>query len=127
MLVCGVVAVAAGAGFLIVLAVGPAQRLSIADQVASVAGALLAAAALVVSWRAVVRRPPVDPEVLVGHAGDELARQVRRQWTTESAVRGLPRSEPVRVRWSSTGLVAKQVAASAAEVVGVPRCPAPSA
>lgn len=119
MLLCGVVSAAALVGLLIVLAVGPAQRLSTADQVASVAGALLAAAGLVMSWRAAVRPPPVDPEELVGRAGRELARQVRRQWTTEASVRGLLQPEPLRVRWSSTGLVANQVAASAAEVVGM--------
>lgn len=116
-LLCGVASAAALTGLLIVLAVGPAQRLSIADQVASVAGALLAAAALVVSWQAAVRQPAIDPEVLLGRAGDELARQVRRQWTTEASVRGLL-PEPLRVRWSSTGPVATQVAASPAEVVG---------
>lgn len=108
-------------GFLIALALGSPQRLSTADQVASVAGALFAAAALVMSWRAAVRPPPGDPEALVGRAGDELARQVRRQWLTEADVRGLLRPEPLRVRWSSTGPVAAQVAAPAAEVAGAAR------
>ncbi|GIG69194.1 hypothetical protein [Phytomonospora endophytica] len=66
--------------------------------VATLVGGVIGAfglAAGVFSFLATYRRAPEDPAVL-------LARAVEREWRTESAVRGLERPEPLRVRWAST-------------------------
>ncbi|SCF21935.1 NACHT domain-containing protein [Micromonospora haikouensis] len=84
----------------------PPAWLDTADQLGSVAGALLGAVSLAVAvagLRAARRPAPVDPATLLEDAVDELARQVRRQWDHEAGVRGLLRPEPLRVRWSPTG------------------------
>lgn len=81
------------------------MRLDTADQSASVVSALLGAVSVrlaVAGLQATRRRAQADPEILLGHACDELARQVRRQWDHEANARGLLRPEPLRVRWSPT-------------------------
>jgi len=60
---------------LIVLAVGPAHFLGIADQAASVASAVMAAFGSVMSWRAAMRPPPIDPDVLMRRACDAASRR----------------------------------------------------
>ncbi|MFI2667854.1 NACHT domain-containing protein [Micromonospora carbonacea] len=96
----------------------PPAWLDTADQLGSVAGALLGAVSLAVAvagLRAARRPVPVDPATRLEDAVDELARQVRRQWDHEAGVRGLLRPEPLRVRWSSTG---RPVTGAPVEVFG---------
>jgi hypothetical protein len=114
----GVAFTLAVAAVLVFVASGPPRRLEVGDQLASVAGLLVATAALLVgvlSWLAALRPPPMNPAVLLERAREELAQQVGRQWELESAARGLNRPEPLRVQWSTTSLA---VEAAAAEVIG---------
>ncbi|WP_432838283.1 NACHT domain-containing protein [Dactylosporangium sp. CA-092794] len=105
-------------GMLVFLATGAPSWLATADQLGSVAGAVLAAAALVVTvvlGHNAARAAPADLAAIVRDAADGLAGQVARQWYREAQARGLLRPGPIRVRWSSTG---RPVAAAPAEVFG---------
>lgn len=98
-------AVVAGVAAVLLLGRGLPMRLDTVDQSASVVSALLGAVSVrlaVAGLQATRRRAQADPEILLGHACDELARQVRRQWDHEANARGLLRPEPLRVRWSPT-------------------------
>lgn len=111
-------AVIAGVAAVLLLMRGLPIRLDTADQSASVISALLGAVSVrlaVVALQSARRPAQADPETLLGHACEELARQVRRQWEHEAGVRGLLRPEPLRVRWS---LTARPVTGTREEVFG---------
>lgn len=108
-LVLGALAVAV-TGALVWLSTS-ADALDQGDKLASVTGAVLALAALVVTVVLGRARPRTGPD----EAAEDLARLVTRQWEREAGARGLTRQEPLHVRWASTE---RPVAPSAAEVIG---------
>lgn len=102
---CAALVMVSGGGALALL--GKSGRwLDQGDKLASVLGAVIGLAGLVIaiwSLRATLRTGAEDPIAVLDRACGEPARVVARQREHEAFVRGLRRPEPSRVRWSTTG------------------------
>ncbi|USX56475.1 hypothetical protein [Lentzea sp. HUAS12] len=91
------------------------DALDVGDKLASVTGAVLALAGLVVGLLTLRAGVAADTSGDPAHALEDLADLVLRQWEREAGARGLTHQDPLDVRWASTR---RPVAPSAKDVIG---------